>query len=1028
VKPSFEAFLDQVQPGDSPPAQRVCLVSTDFVGVVKNGGIGTSFLHTADVLTAAGLDVDLLFVNPWAEVDAAVRESATEFYAARGIRLTFLFDVFPVDLLKTFRPQIPVLGTSFLTYQYLKDLDYDVVIFPEWKAPGYCSVLAKSQGLAFEHTALVVQTHSSSLWHSLNNQAVQYGQADVIGFRMERDCVRLADMVTSPTQYLADWMEDHGFVLPAHTYVQPLLLVDDAVEAATGTVAVTEFVFFGRLEERKGLRYFLEAVDRFAKTATAEELQGVTVSFLGKITGSPGGLSIDRIYDHAAKWPDAIEVKVLSTLDSAGAQEYLAGEGRVAMVCSVADNSPFAVLECLYGGVPFLASNVGGIPELVPEEFHATHLMELRSPDIAERMLEVRRNGHRACGPRVHQSGQNIPAWVDTVRRLPASLDRPAAAPEPRITLCITHYNRAEMLARTFAGVQAQTYQNFEVIVVDDGSTDPAAVELISSVERGEVFDGARVLHQKNQFVGAARNRGLAEATGEYVVFMDDDNFADPHQLETFVRAITATGADALACAAITFGDDEDPNTLGASFENLFLPPGMGYSAALFANNHYGDANAIYRRSALEAVGGYTRDYGLSWEDAELFARLEVEGFAIGLIPESLMYLRKAEGSVSHASDIVANAYRALRPHLENFPWETWGDALLVAAAPSLTRIANDVEVPEERRVPAARNARHLVGINDDGTLGHLRAIARYLDASDRTDRARALLLDTALSASANLELLTDVSLLTSDAGERSEVRATLEALAPSAHREAALGMLDLLSSKSTDRARSALDQARKEHPEVVTYGLFGGMLEVIDGDANIGAALIAGAFEHGETVYLANNGDVALALATNTDGLGPQTGLAHYLEFGRAEGRNWPLSTPGRNPLAELVADAAPPPENERIANQLAVASVGLDWVGLCQVWNRLLVSDYFPALALTSRTISDVAESTYLAQNNDVNMAVQGGTLGSGYAHFLGSGAAEGRAYPMPVVSVRRSGARGAAERSVQLLKAGARRLRDR
>ena len=96
------------------------------------------------------------------------------------------------------------------------------------------------------------------------------------------------------------------------------------------------------------------------------------------------------------------------------------------------------------------------------------------------------------------------------------------------ISVVIPLYNKEQSIASTLQTVQNQTYQDFEIVIVDDGSTDHS-VEEVTKVLNPRI----RLIHQENAGVSAARNRGIEEAKGEYIAFLDADDEWKPDYLKT---------------------------------------------------------------------------------------------------------------------------------------------------------------------------------------------------------------------------------------------------------------------------------------------------------------------------------------------------------------------------------------------------------------------------------------------------------------------------------------------------------------
>ena len=170
------------------------------------------------------------------------------------------------------------------------------------------------------------------------------------------------------------------------------------------------------------------------------------------------------------------------------------------------------------------------------------------------------------------------------------------------------------------------------MVVIDDGSTDPASAAAFAAMERRH--PDYRFLRQANAGIGTTRNRCLELARGEFFVPVDADNVARPDMVERFVRGIGRNpGLDAMTCYFLAFEGRRRGRP--ASTCTPCRPTG-GPHALAGIRNVYGDANAIIRTSALRAVGGYECDRDTSYEDWEVFVKLVRAGHEIGVIPDHL--------------------------------------------------------------------------------------------------------------------------------------------------------------------------------------------------------------------------------------------------------------------------------------------------------------------------------------------------------------------------------------------------------
>lgn len=140
----------------------------------------------------------------------------------------------------------------------------------------------------------------------------------------------------------------------------------------------------------------------------------------------------------------------------------------------------------------------------------------------------------------------------------------------PEISIVMPVYNAQEYLRQTIDSVLNQTMKNFELICVDDGSTDTSP-EILEEYQKKD--DRVRVLHQQNQFAGAARNNGLEESVGEYLVFWDSDDIFDATALEKMYQKCVEDQADMCICGAYRFEEDiSKPTITDVYLKEQYLP------------------------------------------------------------------------------------------------------------------------------------------------------------------------------------------------------------------------------------------------------------------------------------------------------------------------------------------------------------------------------------------------------------------------------------------------------------------------
>lgn len=216
---------------------------------------------------------------------------------------------------------------------------------------------------------------------------------------------------------------------------------------------------------------------------------------------------------------------------------------------------------------------------------------------------------------------------------------------KPRVSVVIPNYNCARFLPETLESVFTQTCQDIEVIVVDDGSTDGSQALLERYADR------VRVVHQSNEGVSGARNRGIRESRGEFVAFLDADDLWRPEKLEKQLR-LFANPAVGLVHCAVEYVDEQN-RPIGTNFTGrqgrVLKAIALLQGTVVLA----GGSTAVVRREAFDKVGGFDREMSTA-ADWDMWRRVAC-GYEIDMVREPLMRYRLRPGSMHRNVDVFAH-------------------------------------------------------------------------------------------------------------------------------------------------------------------------------------------------------------------------------------------------------------------------------------------------------------------------------------------------------------------------------------
>ncbi len=223
------------------------------------------------------------------------------------------------------------------------------------------------------------------------------------------------------------------------------------------------------------------------------------------------------------------------------------------------------------------------------------------------------------------RSRESKPA-LEIVRKAFSEVPFPAEMKFPKISVVVCSYNGSRTIRDCFEGLSKLDYPDFEVIVVNDGSTDNTA-----EIAREYPF---KLFNTPNMGLSSARNTGMLEAAGEIVAYTDDDAHPDPHWLKYLAASFMKTSHAGIGGPNIAPRDD------GEIAECVANAPG-GPIHVLTSDTeaeHIPGCNMAFRREALLAINGFDTQYRTAGDDVDLCWRIQEKGWTLGFSPAAIVW------------------------------------------------------------------------------------------------------------------------------------------------------------------------------------------------------------------------------------------------------------------------------------------------------------------------------------------------------------------------------------------------------
>lgn len=523
---------------------RICIITNEFKGIDLHGGIGSEYFRLSKLLKEEFL-VTIGFVNyPYCEQEPNTN-CKWEDWKIKYKEMDITFE--PILTNSTFEGTLEM-KNSYKSYLWLKERqnNFDIVHFHDYLGVGYYSFIAKSLGIDFLNVILVNGLHGTSWFVNRAQNRSPYDKSHLIMKYIEEKTIEYSELVISPSQFYLNWLKENHVNLPETKYILPNLIDKEIIlnqNILDGKI--DHIVFFGRFSKVKGLDIFIEAINELSK-----EKINLKVTFLGN-SESQGiqGMSVQKFFQIQSKnWK--FNFDLITGKDSEYCMKYLSQKGRLAVIPSRTETFSLVVLELIFNKIPFIASKVGGIPEIVSNE---NNLFEPNSKSLFDKIKEVLSKGITIPSPKYSIDGIND-LWIKWHKNIYQNYkkNKQKIIKSKLITIIITCYH-IDHLKLTLDHLQKQTFKYFNIIIIDFTMNANNILndfnEFKSVVLFGYEFDLLKLLKKSFEI-----------SNGEYLLFLNSGDLPDEKMIEMYNRISFIKDYDIIYDAFI-----------GLSFETFLL-------------------------------------------------------------------------------------------------------------------------------------------------------------------------------------------------------------------------------------------------------------------------------------------------------------------------------------------------------------------------------------------------------------------------------------------------------------------------
>lgn len=559
----------------------------------------------------------------------------------------------------------------------------DIIEVQDYNAIGYYLLQYKYLGNeVLTQIPIVVHLHTPTFELDRINQYARYRFPNYWIGQMEKFCMKAADAVLSPSQFLAEELQSYvpnqAIKVINLPYEDTSISDDEILEKRN--LASDTILYFGRTEYRKGIGEALVSFNRLWEEGYPYKLKVIGGDTFFYPKNSMYGQMLKDKYQHR------IEQGLLTFCDAIPPQHLVPEilNARGVIIPSLYENYPYTSLQSMWYGSPMIVSKSGGQSEMVADngvngfifdwkvagdlDAKLKDFANLMTEDLAtmsqnafcrirelchvEKNLELREQFFQSV-IEAHQPNQHKAFPFNMEDTLDRSKYPVSEQEKGLLSIIIPYYNLGNHVMETFENACNIDYPNYEIIIVNDGTTDAHSLDVLSQIE-AQQRPNVHIVHIENGGLANARNVGARAAKGEFLAFLDADDLIDKSFYSRGIDVLNRYDNVSFVYSWVQYfeGSQGVWPTFNTEFPYLLLANML-------------TAFVVVRKDDFLNFGANRKEMVYGMEDFDGWVSMVANGCYGVSIPEKLVHYRVRANSMSRQfnRDMILYLYEQLSSH-----------------------------------------------------------------------------------------------------------------------------------------------------------------------------------------------------------------------------------------------------------------------------------------------------------------------------------------------------------------------------